>query len=102
MSAREADLRSSANTGCRAEKKYYLANLPAQTDSRTLAATIKARWICEQVHHGLDHFEGRSWQELMITYAFLQYRRLPPRRRHQSNRSMQFAMLRDNTTVLPN
>ena len=22
---------------CRAEKKYYLANVPAQTDSRTLA-----------------------------------------------------------------
>ena len=30
------------------EKKYYLANLPARTDLRTLAATIKARWICEQ------------------------------------------------------
>ena len=25
------------------EKKYYLANLPAKTDLRTLAATIKAR-----------------------------------------------------------
>jgi SRSO17 transposase len=48
------------------EKKYYLANLPATTDLRTLAATIKARWICEQAHQqlkeelGLDHFEGRS------------------------------------------
>jgi hypothetical protein len=30
------------------EKKYYLANLTAKTDLRTLAATIKARWICEQ------------------------------------------------------
>src|SRR3954469_2387518 len=46
------------------EKKYYLANLPAKTDLRTLAATIKARWICEQAHQqlkeelGLDHFEG--------------------------------------------
>jgi SRSO17 transposase len=35
-----------------------------------LAATIKARWICEQAHQqskeklGLDHFEGRSWQGL--------------------------------------
>ena len=28
------------------EKKYYLANLSATTDLRTLAATIKARWIC--------------------------------------------------------
>ena len=67
------------------EKKYYLANLPAKTDLRTLAATIKARWICEQAHQqlkeelGLDHFEGRSWQGLhrhalmtMIAYAFLQ------------------------------
>jgi hypothetical protein len=26
------------------------ANLPAKTDLRTLAATIKARWICEQAH----------------------------------------------------
>src|SRR5262249_51710015 len=52
------------------EKKYYLANLTAKTDLRTLAATIKARWICEQAHQqmkeelGLDHFEGRSWQGL--------------------------------------
>src|ERR1700732_1161715 len=35
------------------EKKYYLANLPAKTDLRTLAATIKARWICEQAHQQL-------------------------------------------------
>ena len=46
------------------EKKYDLANLPAETNLRTLAATIKARWICEQAHQqmkeelGLDHFEG--------------------------------------------
>jgi SRSO17 transposase len=76
------------------EKKYYLANLPAKTDLRTLAATIKARWICEQAHQqlkeelGLDHFEGRSWQGLhrhalmtMIAYAFLQHRRLATARR---------------------
>jgi SRSO17 transposase len=48
------------------EKKYYLANLPAKTDLRTLAATIKARWICEQAHQqmkeelGLDHFPTRT------------------------------------------
>ena len=35
------------------EKKYYLANLSAATDLRTLAATIKARWICEQAHQQL-------------------------------------------------
>ena len=76
------------------EKKYYLANLPAKTDLHTLAATIKARWICEQAHQqmkeelGLDHFEGRSWQGLhrhalmtMIAYAFLQHRRLATARR---------------------
>src|ERR1700733_6512297 len=71
------------------EKKYYLANMPAKTNLRTLAATIKARWICEQAHQqlkeelGLDHFEGRSWHGLhrhalmtMIAYAYLQSRRL--------------------------
>jgi len=81
------------------EKKYYLANLPAKTDLRTLAATIKARWVCEQAHQqlkeelGLDHFEGRSWQGLhrhvlmtMIAYAFLQYRRLAAARRKKKNR----------------
>src|SRR5216110_3565083 len=80
------------------EKKYYLANLPAKTDLRTLAATIKARWICEQAHQqmkeelGLDHFEGRSWQGLhrhalmtMIAYAFLQHRRLKTARREKKN-----------------
>src|SRR5438046_5509598 len=80
------------------EKKYYLANLPAKTDLRTLAATIKARWICEQAHQqlkeelGLDHFEGRSWQGLhrhalmtMIAYAFLQHRRLKTARRKKTN-----------------
>jgi SRSO17 transposase len=80
------------------EKKYYLANLPAKTDLRTLAATIKARWICEQAHQqlkeelGLDHFEGRSWQGLhrhalmtMIAYAFLQHRRLAQVGRKKKN-----------------
>jgi SRSO17 transposase len=81
------------------EKKYYLANLPAATDLRTLAATIKARWICEQAHQqlkeelGLDHFEGRSWQGLhrhalmtMLAFAFLQYRRLKTARWGKKNR----------------
>ncbi len=80
------------------EKKYYLANLPAKTALRVLAATIKARWICEQAHQqlkeelGLDHFEGRSWQGLhrhalmtMIAYAFLQHRRLAAARRKKKN-----------------
>jgi len=80
------------------EKKYYLASLPAKTGLRTLAAAIKARWICEQAHQqlkeelGLDHFEGRSWQGLhrhalmtMIAYAFLQHRRLATARRKKKN-----------------
>jgi SRSO17 transposase len=78
------------------ENKYYLANLPAKTNLRTLATTIKARWVCEQAHQqmkeelGLDHFEGRSWQGLhrhalmtMIAYAFLQHRRLATARREK-------------------
>ena len=81
------------------ERKYYLANLPATMDLRTLAATIKARWVCEQAHQqlkeelGLDHFEGRSWPGLhrhalmtMIAYAFLQNRRLAKARRGKKNR----------------
>jgi SRSO17 transposase len=80
------------------EKKYYLANLPAATSLRTLAATIKARWICEQAHQqlkeelGLDHFEGRSWQGLhrhalmtMLAFAFLQHRRLKTAKRGKKN-----------------
>src|SRR5437016_4319881 len=80
------------------EKKYYLANLPAATNLRTLAAIIKARWICEQAHQqmkeelGLDQFEGRSWQGLhrhalmtMIAYAFLQHRRLAATAREKKN-----------------
>jgi len=71
------------------EHKYYLSNLPADADLKTLAAAIKARWVCEQAHQqlkeelGLDHFEGRSWHGLhrhllmtMIAYAYLQSRRL--------------------------
>lgn len=71
------------------ERKYYISNMPAHTTLKTLAAAVKARWICEQAHQqlkeelGLDHFEGRSWTGLhrhslmtMIAYAFLQSRRL--------------------------
>ncbi len=67
------------------ERKYYLSNLIADADLRTLAAAIKARWSCEQLKEnlGLDHFQGRSWTGLhrpalltMIALAFLQHRRL--------------------------
>ena len=88
------------------EKKYYLANLPAKTDLRTLATTIKARWVCEQAHQqmkeelGLDHFEGRSWQGLhrhalmtMIAYAFLQHRRLATARREKKSMGRRLSQL---------
>jgi SRSO17 transposase len=74
------------------ERKYYLSNLPAGTPLEELAATIKARWVCEQAHQqlkeelGLDHFEGRSWTGLhrhalmaMIAFCFLQHLRLRER-----------------------
>jgi SRSO17 transposase len=76
----------------------YVSNLPADATIKTLAATIKARWICEQAHQqlkeelGLDHFEGRSWTGLhrhalmtMIAYAFLQSRRLKAAGRKKKN-----------------
>ncbi len=81
------------------EQKYYVSNLPADTSLKRLAATIKARWICEQAHQqlkeelGLDHFEGRSWTGLhrhalmtMIAYAFLQSRRLKAAGRKKKRR----------------
>ena len=55
------------------EKKYYLANLPAGSDLRSLAVTIKARWICEQAHQqlkeelGLDHFKGDRGMAFTVT-----------------------------------
>jgi len=80
------------------ERKYYLSNLPADADLKTLAGAIKARWICEQAHQqlkeelGLDHFEGRSWIGLhrhalmtMMAYAFLQSRRLAAAGRKKKN-----------------
>jgi SRSO17 transposase len=71
------------------ERKYYLSNLPRRTSLRRLAATVKARWSCEQAHQqlkqelGLGDFEGRSWTGLhrhalmtCIAFAYLQHRRL--------------------------
>jgi len=50
-----------------------------------LAATIKARWVCEQAHQqlkeelGLDHFESPSWQGPLPSCAYDDDRlRLPP------------------------
>ncbi len=71
------------------ERKFYLSNQPPGTSLRTLAATIKARWVCEQAHQqlkqelGLGDFEGRSWTGLhrhalmgCIAFTYLQHLRL--------------------------
>jgi SRSO17 transposase len=71
------------------ETRYYLSNLPPSASLKALAASIKARWSCEQAHQqlkeelGLDHFEGRSWHGLhhhavltMVAFAFLQHMRI--------------------------
>ena len=82
------------------ERKYHLSNLPADTPLEELAATIKARWVCEQMHQqlkdelGLDHFEGRSWRGLhhhallcRLAFAFLQHLRLGGKKpRHKGRR----------------
>jgi SRSO17 transposase len=81
------------------EQNYYVSNLPADTSLKMLAATIEARWVCEQAHQqlkeelGLNHFEGRSWTGLhrhalmtMIAYAFLQSRRLRAAGRKKKSR----------------
>jgi SRSO17 transposase len=82
------------------ERKYYLSNLPLEASLETLAALIKARWVCEQMHQqmkdelGLDHFEGRSWRGLhhhallcQLAFAFLQHLRLGGKKRRQPIRA---------------
>jgi SRSO17 transposase len=82
------------------ERKYYLTNHPADAPLEVLAALIKARWICEQMHQqlkeelGLDHFEGRSWRGLhhhvllcQLAFAFLQHLRLGGKKRRGPTRA---------------
>jgi SRSO17 transposase len=82
------------------ERKYYLANHPADTPLEVLATLIKARWVCEQMHQqmkdelGLDHFEGRSWRGLhhhallcQLAFAFLQHLRLGGKKRPDPTRA---------------
>src|SRR3954451_9301054 len=82
------------------ERKYYLTNHPADAPLEVLAALIKARWICEQMHQqlkeelGLDHFEGRSWRGLhhhvllcQLAFAFLQHLRLGGKKRRSPARA---------------
>jgi len=71
------------------ERKFHLANHPADATLEQLAAALKGRWSCEQAHQqlkeelGLDHYEGRSWPGLhhhallcQIAHAFLQSQRV--------------------------
>jgi SRSO17 transposase len=82
------------------ERKYYLSNLPPDAALERLAALIKARWVCEQMHQqlkdelGLDHFEGRSWRGLhhhallcQLAFAFLQHLRLGGKKPHRRGRA---------------
>src|SRR3954463_15320517 len=82
------------------ERKYYLSNLPPDAPLERLAALIKARWVCEQLHQqlkdelGLDHFEGRSWRGLhhhallcLPAFAFLQHLRLGGKKRRHPARA---------------
>src|SRR3546814_2461961 len=94
------------------ERKYYISNMPAEASLKTLAAAVKARWICEQAHQqlkeelGLDHFEGRSWTGLhrhtlmtMIAYAFLQSRRLQVAGRSEEHTSELQSLMRISYAV---
>jgi SRSO17 transposase len=82
------------------ERKYHLSNLAATASLKSLAAAIKARWVCEQMHQqmkeelGLDHFEGRAWRGLhhhalmcQLAYGFLQHLRLSQKNLRRPRRS---------------
>ncbi|MGH2744350.1 MAG: transposase, partial [Thermoleophilaceae bacterium] len=75
--------------------KYWLSNLPADTDLKTLVRLGKLRWRIEHDYRelkdalGLDHFEGRTyggWNHhvtlVSTAHAFLtlERRRRPPTR----------------------
>ena len=73
--------------------KYWLSNLPAETDLVTLVGLGKLRWRIEHDYRelkdalGLDHFEGRSWRGfhhhvtlVSVAHAFLTLERRRPGR----------------------
>lgn len=70
------------------ERKYYYANLPADTPLERLVTIAHARWLIEQFYEdakgecGLDDYQGRRWDGLhrhvalvMLTYSFLMLQR---------------------------
>ena len=99
---RPAPARRGGVAGRRAPGHRRAQVLPLEPAGRrpleALAALIKARWVCEQLHQqlkdelGLDHFEGRSWRGLhhhallcLLAFAFLQHLRLGgKKRRHRA------------------
>jgi SRSO17 transposase len=75
--------------------KYWLSNLPADTDLKRLVGLAKMRWRIEHDYRelkdalGLDHFEGRTYRGwnhhvtlVSVAHAFLtlERRRRPPTR----------------------
>lgn len=97
------------------QQKYYLSNFPATATRKTLAASIKARWVCEQGHQqmkqelGLDHFEGRSWHGLhhhgllvMMAYAFGQHLRLAKKKETRRKSRAATKPARPAATTRPN
>ena len=64
--------------------KFWLSNLPTETDLLNLVRLAKIRWWIEQGYQqlknelGLDHYEGRTWQGwhhhvtmTMLAFGFL-------------------------------
>ena len=94
------------------ERKYHLTNHPAETPLERLAAQLKQRWACEQMHQqmkeelGLDHFEGRSWTGLhhhtlmcQIAFAFLQHLRLRPEAERDDGEKNRRRTIRNRATA---
>ena len=67
-----------------APSRFWLSNVPADTDLPELVRLVKIRWWIEQGYQllkdelGLDHYEGRTWRGwhhhvtlTMIAFAFL-------------------------------
>jgi SRSO17 transposase len=74
--------------GQEGERKWYYANLPADTSLERLVTIAHARWLIEQFYEdakgecGLDDYQGRRWEGLhrhlalvMLTYSFLMLQR---------------------------
>ncbi len=70
------------------ERKWYYANLPADTSLHRLVTLAHSRWLIEQFYEdgkgecGLDDYQGRRWDGfhrhlalVMLTYSFLMMQR---------------------------